>query len=1035
MKKQTQKILLLTFFCLSQLVQSQIKTIPVTGTTQTNPLIGPIEFRPNSGTNKTALVDTSGGVFYIGSCDSKDASNSTQGSIIELNFSHDLNAYVFDTHGNNGKLTLSTTKSSFIQTDSTNLTEVNLFNDGSSLINSTFSNYAGFQYFSDYSTHFKKHTLIDSLWGANNYISLFDTTKFLWRRTDSSSLLTNPAGFRVMEIFNNGNIDAGSNWSVSGSISMGSNNGFDSLLLHNTVYGYQCLGGGGQQPGYPKTLTTGDRNTLIGALCGFHISSGRFNTVVGDEAGEFMDSLQSCVAIGYHSQNGNKAGNYNTSVGAGALQGAYRVIGGQLEACNTFPNQSTAVGYNAIATDTMTDANDAFGYLSLQEIQSGNTNAAFGQNTLGRIEGGDNNTAIGGSAGALIQGSPNGNTLIGALAGYGDNTNTHSHNTVIGASAGQSLTNGSDNVIIGYQSNATIWGNLNSTLWIDEGNNSTPLIYGNFSNGRIGLGTISPDTRLHIVGNLKQVDGSQGIGKVLTSDANGVATWSTVPTSSTTPTQTVTLTGDIIGTGTDTVSTTSTNSITINGTTQSIHGNPTFSITSGTTQTITLTGDVIGTGTASIASTLATVNSNVGSFGSASTTNSITVNAKGLTTGVSTVAIQIPESAVTNLTSDLSAKAPINNPTFTGNVTLAQDAASNLQAVTLQQLNNAIAGTDYKLACKYVTVGTLPTYIYNNGSSGVGATITGVSVGALSIDGVTPSVGDRILVTLETGGNAPYNGSYVVTTVGSGVAVYVLTRSTDFNQSAEIDAGDAFFITAGNTKASSTYVYNGITSPTVGATNLTFTQTQGAGVYSAGYGTNLITNVFSADTTSSSALVSKLLLTSQLAGKAGTSATFTVNGTSMALGTSSTVTSAAGTLTGIALNSSVVTSSLTAVGTVTTGTINCRIAPTYTTIVSSPTITINTDAYSAYGVMSLSTAATFTTPTGTPVPYQPLIIRVKDNGTARTLSFTTGTNGFRFSSDAPAPTTTTISKTMYLGFRWNEVDSKWDNISPVIGNF
>lgn len=52
---------------------------------------------------------------------------------------------------------------------------------------------------------------------------------------------------------------------------------------------------------------------------------------------------------------------------------------------------------------------------------------------------------------------------------------------------------------------------------------------------------------------------------------------------------------------------------------------------------------------------------------------------------------------------------------------------------------------------------------------------------------------------------------------------------------------------------------------------------------------------------------------------ASPASTFTINGTGMALGTSSTVTAAAGTLTGTALNSTVVTSSLTTVGTLTTG--------------------------------------------------------------------------------------------------------------------
>src|ERR1700757_236574 len=177
------------------------------------------------------------------------------------------------------------------------------------------------------------------------------------------------------------------------------------------------------------------------------------------------------------------------------------------------------------------------------------------------------------------------------------------------------------------------------------------------------------------------------------------------------------------------------------------------------------------------------------------------------------------------------------------------------------------------------------------------------------------------------------------------------------------------------------------------------------------------------------------LITSAIPNSSLSNSTFTVNGTAMALGTSSTVTADAGTLTNTILNSTVVTSSLTTVGTVTTGIWNSGIAPAVGTITTAATITINTDNYNMYTVTSLSTATTFTVPTGSPKAGQPLIIRIKDNGTARALSFSTGANGFRFSSDFPAPTTTTLSKTMYLGFRWNEADSKWDNISPYIDNF
>jgi len=46
--------------------------------------------------------------------------------------------------------------------------------------------------------------------------------------------------------------------------------------------------------------------------------------------------------------------------------------------------------------------------------------------------------------------------------------------------------------------------------------------------GNVGIGTISPSAKLEIVGKLKIVDSTQGLNKVLTSDANGLSSWSTI---------------------------------------------------------------------------------------------------------------------------------------------------------------------------------------------------------------------------------------------------------------------------------------------------------------------------------------------------------------------------------------------------------------------------------------------------------------------------------------------------------------------------
>jgi hypothetical protein len=102
-----------------------------------------------------------------------------------------------------------------------------------------------------------------------------------------------------------------------------------------------------------------------------------------------------------------------------------------------------------------------------------------------------------------------------------------------------------------------------------------------------------------------------------------------------------------------------------------------------------------------------------------------------------------------------------------------------------------------------------------------------------------------------------------------------------------------------------------------------------------------------------------------------------------------------------------------------------------TSIASSATPTPDSTNTDLYNITALATAPTFGAPSGAPADGQGLIIRVKDNGTARLLAFNAI---YRASSDLPMPTTTIISKTLYMGFIYNSADTKWDLVS-VLNNF
>jgi len=353
----------------------------------------------------------------------------------------------------------------------------------------------------------------------------------------------------------------------------------------------------------------------------------------------------------------------------------------------------------------------------------------------------------------------------------------------------------------------------------------------------------------------------------------------------------------------------------------------------------------------------------------------------------------------------------------TGTITTAP--VSNTDIVNKQYADAIASGIHFHEAVALATTVALPANTYNNGASGVGATLTATANGALSVDSTLTIVAERILVKNEVAG--ANNGVYTVTQVGSAGTPYILTRATDFDTVGtgvdQIDEGDFFLVTSGTANVNTAWVQQTAPPITIGTTALVFQQFSAPITYTAGTGLN--------ESPAYTFNIANTGVTAATYGSGSQVPVFAVNAQGqLTTVTNTSIAIAAGAVSGLAASA---TTNTTDAGNISTGTLpSGRLIGGYTQVTGVGTLTAGTwnatTIDSAYGGTGFSTYTTgdliYTSATNTlsklPIGSTNQVLTVV-GGVPAWAASTGGVTSFQTSLNGLTPSTSTTGAVTLAG--------------------
>lgn len=241
-------------------------------------------------------------------------------------------------------------------------------------------------------------------------------------------------------------------------------------------------------------------------------------TINGITLGKGAGNISTNTASGYQALNSNTTGSSNTANGSQALYanttgtGNTAIGRSALQTASTGVD-NTALGYNALIGNTTGSNNVGIGVVAGANTTTGGYNISIGKQAMQQNTTGGSNIAVGaGSIDQITTGSNN--AVLGAFAGryYGTGmasnyTTTLNSSILLGYDTRPLANNGSNEIVIG----TSAIGNGSNTTTIGGSSTSDTYLKGN----------------VHVSNAIKISGGTPGAGKVLTSDANGLASWTT----------------------------------------------------------------------------------------------------------------------------------------------------------------------------------------------------------------------------------------------------------------------------------------------------------------------------------------------------------------------------------------------------------------------------------------------------------------------------------------------------------------------------